>query len=68
MIWTKEDHGLFIATHEGVEFIAYKVNSHLWRLEVHCGWYMFHPFKTRTDCYAAAERVIAALPILEDGK
>ena len=76
LIWTKDgDH--YIATEAGVEFFAYRTYTcpatqihpaSRWTLEVHSPWYMCRCLPRLTDCYAAAERVLDALPILEDGK
>lgn len=76
LIWTKDgDH--YTATEGGAEFFVYKTHTcpatpikaaSRWMLDVHGPWYMCRCFPRLTDCYAAAERVLAALPILEDGK
>lgn len=73
MLWAK-DGNLFTASHDGIEFFASKTYtcpatpipaSHRWTFEVHGPWYMCKCFPRLIDCYAAAERVIAALPILD---
>ena len=76
MIWTK-DGDYYTATEGGVEFFAHKTYTcppakippaSRWTLEVDSPWYMCRCLPRLSDCYATAERVIAALPILEDGK
>lgn len=74
--WTKDgDH--YIASKNGVEFFVYKTHTcpatkippaSRWTLEVHGPWYMCKCFPRLFDCYAAAERVLAALPMLETTK
>jgi len=74
--WTKDgDH--YTATEGGVEFFVYRTSTYpatpipaasRWTLEVHGMWYMCRCLPRLFDCYAAAERVLAALPILEETK
>jgi hypothetical protein len=76
MKWTKDgDH--MTATQGGCEFIASKTYSfpskvipaqHRWTLEVYGPWYMCATFPRLRDCYAAADRVIKAMTILEASK
>lgn len=73
MEWTKDGMN-YVANEGGVEFFAYRTYtcpatkiepSHRWTLEVHAPWYMCRCFPRLFDCYAAAERVITALPMME---
>ena len=71
--WLKDD-GHITASENGCDFTICKTSScppskipaaQRWTLEV-CGpWYMCKCFPRLFDCYAAAERVLAAMPTLE---
>ena len=75
MEWTKDSDGHYSVAENGIEFFVYKTftcpatkiaPSHRWTLEVHGPWYMCRCFPRLFDCYSAAKRVIATLPIMEN--
>lgn len=74
MEWTKDSDGHYSAAENGVEFIIQKTRNYppckipaaqRWTMEVYGPWYMCRCFPRLFDCYNAAERVIAALPMME---